>query len=93
MVNRDGHTGWRFDNCSSEDIRFTRKDANLYAIALGWPADGKLTIHSLASFPVSSVEMLGAGPVSWTRTADAVVVSMPMHQPSKYAYVLKFPLL
>ena len=30
------------------DIRFTTKGDILYAIALGWPADGKIVIKSLA---------------------------------------------
>jgi hypothetical protein len=59
---------------------------------MGWPSDGRLTIKSLAAVPVSSVEMLGAGPLSWTRTADAVVISMPLRRPSKYAYTIKIPL-
>jgi len=33
---------------TAEDIRFTTKDGVLYAIALGWPRDGLLRIHTLA---------------------------------------------
>ena len=33
---------------SAKDIRFTTKGKTLYAIALGWPDDGKLVIRSLA---------------------------------------------
>lgn len=32
---------------TAQDIRFTTKDKDLYAIALGWPKDGHLTIHAL----------------------------------------------
>ncbi len=31
---------------TSKDVRFTSKGSALYAIALGWPEDGKLTIRS-----------------------------------------------
>jgi alpha-L-fucosidase len=34
---------------TSEDIRFTTKDNVLYATAMGWPVDGKLTIKSLST--------------------------------------------
>ncbi len=33
---------------TSEDIRFTTKGGVLYAIALGWPREGRLRIHTLA---------------------------------------------
>ena len=33
---------------SAEDIRFTTKGKTLYAIALGWPDNGKVVIQSLA---------------------------------------------
>ena len=33
---------------SAKDIRFTTKGATLYAIALGWPDDNRITIRSLA---------------------------------------------
>ena len=34
---------------TSQDIRFTTKGSTLYAIALAWPADGKLAIRTLAA--------------------------------------------
>ena len=36
-------------NYSAKDIRFTTKGKTLYAIALGWPEDGKMVIKSLAN--------------------------------------------
>ena len=36
---------------TSEDFRFTQKDGAVYAIALGWPEDGRLFIRTLASPP------------------------------------------
>ena len=56
------------------DIRFTTKGEALYAIALGWPADGKLLIKSLAensaNYPrqIRKVELLGAkSELKWSR--------------------------
>jgi alpha-L-fucosidase len=92
MVQRDGHTAWRFDNCTAEDIRFTRKGGNLYAIAMARPSDGRLIIKALAGQPVSAVSMLGVGPVSWTRTAEGLVIQVPVQRPSKYASAFRIPL-
>jgi alpha-L-fucosidase len=79
-----------------EDIRFTTKSDTLYAIALGWPADGKLTIRSLAmgsaNYPreVGRVELLGSkGPLTFTREAAGLVVNLPAQKPNEYAFSLK----
>jgi alpha-L-fucosidase len=75
------------------DIRFTTKGDVLYAIALGWPADGKTVIKSLAegsaNYPrqIQKVELLGAkSSVKWTRTAQGLEILMPDDQPCKYAF-------
>jgi alpha-L-fucosidase len=49
---------------TARDVRFTTKGDTLYAIALGWPEDGKLVIRSLAKFPgvtaqITDVRVLG----------------------------------
>ena len=41
---------------TSEDFRFTTKGETLYAIELGWPADGRATIHSLGSSALKESE-------------------------------------
>jgi len=92
MAERDGHTVWHFDKCTAEDIRFTRKGGNIYAIAMARPLDGKLIIKTLALQPVASVTMLGVGPVSWSRTPEGLVIQMPVQRPSKYAYAFRIPL-
>src|SRR6266576_1576254 len=65
------------------DIRFTTKGKTLYAIALGWPMDGKILIKSLAenaaNYPhqIRKVELLGVtSELKWTRE----------HRASKSAY-------
>ena len=81
---------------TSQDIRFTTKGEALYAIALGWPADGKLTIRSLAAgganYPreVGRVDLLGGkSALTFTRGAGGLVVTMPEQKPNDYAYALK----
>ncbi len=81
---------------TAQDIRFTTKGDTLYAFALGWPADGKLTIRTLAAgsrqYPreVGRVEMLGAGgPLHFTRGAAGLVVTLPEKMPNEYAWALK----
>jgi alpha-L-fucosidase len=69
---------------TSEDIRFTTRGRTLYAIALAWPDDGKLTIKSLASGSglyagkIGKVELLGSkAPLKWTQTAEGLVIGLP----------------
>lgn len=81
---------------TAADIRFTTKGDALYAIALGWPADGKLTIQTLASgsqhYPkeLGRVELLGApGALPFTRGEQGLVVTLPAEKPNAYACALK----
>ncbi len=77
---------------SSKDIRFTTKGNVLYAIALGWPADGKLLVRSLAepAGKVTSVQLLGSdAKLQWTQTADGLVVTLPAEKVSEFTAALK----
>ena len=69
---------------SSKDVRFTTKGKTLYAIALGWPDDGKLLIRSLAKTgdparnKIRKVELLGrSGKLKFDQTADGLAVELP----------------
>lgn len=81
------------------DIRFTTKEDALYAIALGWPADGKTLIKSLAegsaNYPrqIRRVELVGAkSEVKWKRGADGLEIQLPDIPPCKYAFSFRiFP--
>ncbi len=71
-------------NFTAQDIRFTTKGKTLYAIALGWPAENKFTIRSLARTAVDGeneikhVELVGhEGELKFTQTADALIVELP----------------
>jgi alpha-L-fucosidase len=81
---------------SARDIRFITKGPALYAIALGWPADGKLVIHSLAKpsgqggNTISAIKLLGyPGKITWTQTADALTVKLPATPVSELTACLK----
>ena len=81
---------------SSGDIRFTTKEEHLYAIVMGWPEDGQLTIRSLgrqnAHWPgeINKVEMLGTtGKIKWERSSDGLLIHFPESQPYRFASVLK----
>ncbi|HXE80485.1 MAG TPA: alpha-L-fucosidase [Vicinamibacterales bacterium] len=68
---------------TADDIRFTRKGASLYAIALAWPESGVVRIRTLAdgskhlSGGIASVELLGSGAVEWTRDAEGLHIRLP----------------
>lgn len=80
---------------TAEDFRFTVKGDTLYAIELGWPTDGKLTVHALGSGAlkgrkVQSVDLLGSdAKVQWHQDEDALHAQLPAQPPGKYAYVLR----
>jgi len=76
---------------TSRDIRFTTKGDVLYAIALGWPEDGKVTIHSLGdSRKISKVELIGYGaPLKFARDSGGLKVELPVTKTGEYAWVLR----
>jgi alpha-L-fucosidase len=84
---------------TAKDIRFTTKGDTLYAIALGHPANGRITIQSLATnsghYPgeIGSIQMLGAaGQLAYLRDNTGVTVTLPepaTHETNNYAVVLK----
>jgi alpha-L-fucosidase len=69
---------------SARDIRFTTKGDTLYAIALGWPDDGKLVIRSLAKTDdpeanqIKRVGLLGySGKLKFMQTVEGLTVELP----------------
>ena len=78
------------------DIRFTTKGDALYAIALGWPADRKLTIKSLASGSpnyrgeIAKIGLLGSeANLVYSRGSAGVVINLPEKPPCDFAYAFK----
>lgn len=78
---------------TAKDIRFTTKGGVLYALALGWPDDGKLVIKSLAntgSGKIRRVTLLGSkGKLIWNRTQEGLTVTLPAQRPSPYTCALR----
>ena len=78
---------------TAQDIRFTTKGSTLYAIALGWPADGHLLIRSVSDasgFKVESVSLLGSNtPIDFAQQRDGLHLDLPTQAPGSYAYAFK----
>jgi len=70
------------------DIRFTTRAGALYAIALGWPEDGRILIKSLADgaphYPgaIAKIELLGSSaPITWSRSREGLEIRVPEGPP------------
>jgi alpha-L-fucosidase len=95
----EGHMREREDKpFTAEDIRFTTKGNDLYAICLGWPGEST-TIKSLGSGSavksdrIASVSMLGSQqPLSWTQDANGLRIQTPSEKPCDHAYTFKIAL-
>lgn len=77
---------------TAEDIRFTTKGNDIYAIFLAWPKDGKVLVKSLATSAgkLSSVSLLGStDQLKWQQSDAGLVVTLPDRKPCEYAYSLK----
>jgi alpha-L-fucosidase len=84
---------------TAQDIRFTtpknRSDI-VYAIALGWPTTGELTIHTLYAnnpylgAPVCSVNLLGSPQaIAFQQHPDGLHLTLPNAKPNDSAYVFR----
>ncbi len=77
---------------SARDIRFTTRGGHLYAIALGWPEDGRLRIRSLAKAAgkIEDIRLLGSDAgIKWTQADDALVVNLPATRVSEFTAALR----
>ena len=81
---------------NAREIRFTTKGNVLYAFALGWPEDRKLTIRSLAQPAganvnrIRRVTLLGYdGKLDWRQTTEGLFVTLPDKKVSEYTAALK----
>jgi len=75
---------------SSEDIRFNTKGKDRYAIALWWPASGKLNIRSLSGANVHSARLLGAqDPLRFGGTGQGLQIEMPAQKPNEHAFAIR----
>jgi alpha-L-fucosidase len=81
---------------TAKDIRFTTKGETLYAIAFGWPEDGRLVIKSLAApldrkgNQIRKVELLGhKGILNFRQTTQGLFVTLPEQKGSAYTCALR----
>lgn len=94
-LNDQGFNEGDYLKAGADEIRFTQTPKHLYAIALGWPENNKITVKSLASeskhYPgkIKNVELVGYGKVPFERTATGLIVTLPSDANPSIAPVLK----
>lgn len=94
-INAQGFNEGAYSKATSQDIRFTQTQKNLYVTALAWPENDSIIIKSLATgnklFPqnIKKVELLGYGAVPFKRTAEGLSISLPEIKSNKIAPVFK----
>ena len=76
-INAQGFNDGQYTKAGSSEIRFTQKGNVLYATALAWPDNMQLTIKSLATERISSVELLGYGKIPFSQSSDAFSATLP----------------
>ncbi len=81
---------------SGQDLRFTTRGDTLYAIALAWPDNGRVTVKSLATdgglfrCAIDKVELLGRDePLHWTHDATGLTVDLPSGKPGDHAFAFR----
>ncbi|MDR3140974.1 MAG: alpha-L-fucosidase [Tannerellaceae bacterium] len=78
----------------ADDIRFTTKGNDLYAISLNW-SDGDVLIKSLdkqaiADAKITDIKLLGSDEkINWQQTDGGLKVFFPKTKPGEYAYAFK----
>lgn len=89
----DTHAWSRFEEKGKDQIYFTVKGQDLYAIVMGKNAGPEVTISSLpAGAPagaVRAVEMLGGGTLRYKQDAAGLIVTLPDATERKQAFVVK----
>ena len=82
-INAQGFNDGQFANMDYQDVRFNQTKTHLYVTAMGWPADGKLIIKSLAKGnkdfkkKINAVQLLGYGKLKAKQTAEGLEVQLP----------------
>ena len=79
---------------TAQDFRFTTKGDTLYAIEMGWPANGEAVIQSLAisagTQRVQSVEVLGSdAKLTFEQRTDGLHIQLPQPAAGKYAFAFR----
>ena len=94
-ISAQGFNEGRGKPFTAEDVRFTTKGETLFAITMGAPKT-TVTIKSLGKNAnlldksISEITMLGSEEkLTWSLTAEALVIETPQHPPSDIAVVFK----
>jgi alpha-L-fucosidase len=81
---------------TAQDVRFTTDQKHLYAIALAWPENGQLVIHTLgqnSGVTVTAVSLLGSNTaMQWSQPPDGLHITLPQKPVSSYAYSFRISL-
>ena len=81
---REDKTDW-----NRSDFRFVQKDGAVYAFMMGAKGGDTVTLRSFADREVSSVELLGYGPLEFRKDFGVLVAALPEKLPAFCANVLK----
>lgn len=83
-----GFNEGEYAKMKEQEVRFTSKGKDLYAILLTRPEDGRVVIKNLASGSqhyrgsIKKVELLGHGRLPYKRTAEGLEVEIPASAPA-----------
>ena len=94
-VTPTGHlSDTRFDGFGADDIRFTTQGETLYAVVLGWPESGEVSIRSLGTWrspeAVTGLRLLGnSGELEWKQEPNALRIVLPEERPCEHAFVFE----
>ena len=79
---------------TAQDIRFTTKGNDFYAIVLNWGNDGVL-VKSLNKEAINDAKILGINllgsdeKINWEQTDEGLKIAFPEKKPCDYAYSFK----
>ncbi len=84
-------------NYTAEDVRYTTKGNNIYAIFLGWPGSGKFTLSSFSKEvlgeevpEIKSVSILGVNEnIDYKLKEQGLEVILPSEEISEKALVVQ----
>jgi alpha-L-fucosidase len=75
---------------TSDDIRFTARDGQLFAFVLAWPTSGKLLLRSITSGQVHSIYLLQTGEtLKWEQLPAGLSIQLPAQPVGEHAYGLR----
>ena len=79
-------------NFCGEDVRYTKKGDNVYAIILGMPKAGSILLRAFAEgrHNISKVTMVGLDEkIEWQQEKDGIRICFPKKLPCEHAYVFR----